>query len=319
LLRAALGVTLIANIGSVFASTFVLLCLARLAVGISGGVIQAIVYATTAMRTNKDRTYAVLNIAVLLWGAVSLGALPPLLASFGTAAVFVSFIVLSLLSLALAGHVPRHAKSSSTSAMSMAQPVGRNGALLLILFVLLFAGHGALWVYQERIGKTIGIPPATIGMILGLSVLSGAVGAGLAGMIGRRIGNLSAQVISFGGAIVATLLMVYGSELAAYALTACVLMLVWFFGLTYMLAMAAQMDSTGRLPGLANAAIFVGQGLGPAIGAVAIGAGNFRNVGWAAAVVYLIGLVLAIVVTSRVGRRPLNAGEAERAAQLRSV
>jgi predicted MFS family arabinose efflux permease len=96
-------------------------------------------------------------------------------------------------------------------------------------------------------------------------------------------------------------------------------MLVWFFGLTYMLAMAAQMDSTGRLPGLANAAIFVGQGLGPAIGAVAIGAGNFRNVGWAAAVVYLIGLVLAIVVTSRVGRRPLNAGEAERAAQLRSV
>jgi len=231
-------------------------------------------------------------------GAVSLGALPLLLATFGTKVVYASFLALSVLSLLLAGWLPRHAAVSRESTL-IAHPIGSRGMLLLLLFVLLFAGHGALWVYQQRIGRAIGVTPQAIGSILGVGVLFGAMGAGLAGAIGRRLGHRMAQLISFAGAIAATLIMVYGSDLGAYAATACLLMLVWFFGLTYLLAMAAEMDPGGRLPGLANAAIFVGQGLGPAIGAATVRAGNFRNVGWAAAVVYAIALLVAIVVTAR--------------------
>jgi predicted MFS family arabinose efflux permease len=285
------------------ADGFVMLCIARLAVGVSGGVIQAIVYATTTLRSNKDRTFAVLNIAILVWGAVSLGGLPPLLAAFGTSAVFAGFVALSVASLAIAGRMPQRAPALLRPTLGeRAAPIGRHGALLLVLFVLLFAGHGVLWVYQERIGKAIGISPEHIGLILGLSVLSGAVGAALAGVVGARISQRTAQMISFVGAIVATLIMVYGHDIVAYTSTACILMLVWFFGLTYMMAFAAETDVSGRLPGLANAAIFVGQGLGPAIGALAVGEGNFRNVGWAAAAIYAVGVVIAWLVTARAAR-----------------
>jgi predicted MFS family arabinose efflux permease len=118
-------------------------------------------------------------------------------------------------------------------------------------------------------------------------------------VIGARLSHRSAQLISFAGAIAATLIMVYGHDVVAYTSTACILMLVWFFGLTYMMAMSAEGDASGRLPGLANAAIFVGQGLGPAIGALAVGQGNFRNVGWAAAAIYAVGLAIAYIVTSK--------------------
>jgi hypothetical protein len=39
--------------------------------------------------------------------------------------------------------------------------------------------------------------------------------------------------------------------------------------------------------------------LGPAIGALAVGQGNFRNVGWAAAAIYAVGLAIAYIVTSK--------------------
>ncbi|UVH55612.1 MFS transporter [Variovorax paradoxus] len=304
LVRIALVVLLIASVWSTLAESFATLCVARLLAGASGGVVQAVVYASTALRTHKDKTFAVLNICILLWGAASLGILPPVISAFGIPAVFAGFVVLCLLSLGLCGRIPARAPASGQGGPGRAAvyALRTDSTLLLVLVVLLFAGHGALWVYQERIGKAIGIAPDHIGMILGLSVLSGAVGAALAGIVGRRISHRSAQLIAFAGSILATLLMVYGTGVAAYALTACVIMLVWFFGLTYLLALTAEMDQTGRLPGLANAAIFIGQALGPAVGAVAVGTGSFRSVGWAATAIYVIALALSVVVTSHHAR-----------------
>ncbi|SOE06167.1 Predicted arabinose efflux permease, MFS family [Variovorax sp. YR752] len=310
LARAALVVLLIASTWSTLAESFAMLCIARLLAGASGGVAQAVVYASAALRTHKDKTFAVLNICILLWGATCLGILPPVISAFGIPAVFAGFIMLCLLSLGLCGRIPAQAPASEQGDPGRAavKALRTNSTLLLVLVVLLFAGHGALWVYQERIGKAMGIAPDRIGMILGLSVLSGAAGAALAGIVGRRISHCTAQLIAFTGSILATLLMVYGSGLAVYALTACVIMLVWFFGLTSLLTLTAEMDPTGRLPGLANAAIFMGQALGPVVGAVAVGVGSFRSVGWAAAAIYAIALTLSVLVTSRHAR-----GECHRA------
>jgi predicted MFS family arabinose efflux permease len=301
LMRIALVVLLASNAWSMVADSFALFCAARLLSGAAGGVAQAVVYASTTLRTHKDKTFATLNICVLLWGAISLGVLPPVIAAHGIPAVFAGFVVMCVASLLVCGRIPAHglaADHKGTGSIA-SNPLQLNHVLLLVLVVLLFAGHGALWIYQERIGKAIGIAPEHIGMILGLSVLSGAAGAAVAGMLGQRIGHRTAQLLGFTGSLVATLLMVYGDNVAVYALTACVTMLVWFFGLTYLLTLSAEMDTTGRLPGLANASVFMGQALGPAIGAFAVGAGSFRNVGWAAALVYAIALALSVVVTSR--------------------
>jgi predicted MFS family arabinose efflux permease len=276
-----------------------LLCLSRGIAGFGGGIAQTIVYATTVHRTNKDKTYAIINILLLVWGAVTIAVAPLLMKALGVGSVFLSFPVMVLLALPLTVVIPRQAVPLAAGAqVGKAPPLTGKSFCLLALFCLLFAGHGVLWVYQERIGVSIGLPAQVIGAILGLSILAGAVGAGAAGIVGNRIGHTTAQIIGFAGAIVASLAIVYGQTLIAYGGAAAMVMAVWFFGLTYLLALTAELDPTGRLSGLANAAIFIGQGLGPVAAATMVGDGNFRMVGWLSASIYAVCLVLAIYVTA---------------------
>jgi len=196
----------------------------------------------------------------------------------------------------------------------VAPPLNLRTTLLLLLFGLLFAGHGVLWVYQERIGVSIGLPGPVIGAILGLSTLAGAAGAAIAGMLGRRLGHMSAQVIGFAGSIAASLTIVHGQTQLVYATSAALIMAVWFFGLTYLFALSAEFDPTGRLTSLANAAVFVGQGVGPVMAAMIVSGNNFRMVGWLAASIYAISLIIALYVTADMAlsaRRPPSNFERE--------
>ncbi|MET3433797.1 putative MFS family arabinose efflux permease [Herbaspirillum seropedicae] len=278
--------------------TYWLLCASRALAGFGGGVAQTVVYATSAQRRNKDRTYAATNIMLLLWGAVSIGAAPLLISAAGVGAVFLSFPLMALPALAMTRLIPRQPGEARSAQPMVAPPLNLRTTLLLLLFGLLFAGHGVLWVYQERIGVSIGLSGPVIGAILGLSTLAGAAGAAIAGMLGKRLGHMSAQVIGFTGSIAASLAIVHGQTQLVYAASAALIMAVWFFGLTYLFALSAEFDLTGRLTSLANAAVFVGQGVGPVMAAMIVSGNNFRMVGWLAASIYAISLIIALYVTA---------------------
>ncbi|MGX9568258.1 MFS transporter [Pseudomonas viciae] len=278
------------------------LVLSRMVCGASGGAVMAVVYATAALRTSKDATFAVINIGNLLWGMLLVTSMPLILKSFGVNGAFFLLAITSVLAALGCWRVPKRYPEAHRLASGSIQPFGLTAVLLILLFALLFFGHSALWVYQERIGKSIGLEPQQIGGILGGSILAGALGAGLAGLIGRRLGLLFPQLLSFGTALLATLIMVYGTSPIAFVTTACLIHMVWFFSLPYLLSMAAELDPSGRLAGLGNAAIFVGQGLGPFGAALVVGEGHFRAVGWLAASAYLLALVISCLMVTRFRR-----------------
>ena len=274
----------------------------RIICGASGGAVMAVVYATAALRRSKDATFAVINIGNLLWGMLLVTSMPMLLQAFGVQGAFSLLAITSLFAALGCWKIPRHYPDAHRIAQGAAQPFGLTAVLLILLFALLFFGHSALWVYQERIGKSIGLEPQQIGAILGGSILAGALGAGLSGLLGRRLGLLFPQLLSFGTALLATLVMVYGDSTVAFAATACLIHMVWFFSLPYLLSMAAELDPSGRLAGLGNAAIFVGQGLGPFGAALVVGEGHFRAVGWLAASAYGVALIISCLVVARFRR-----------------
>jgi len=88
----------------------------------------------------------------------------------------------------------------------------------------------------------------------------------------------------------------------AFAATACLIHIGVVFSLPYLLSMAAELDPSGRLAGLGNAAIFVGQGLGPFGAALVVGEGHFRAVGWLAASAYGVALIISCLVVARFRR-----------------
>ena len=278
-------------------AAFEVLCLSRGIAGFGGGLVQGVVYATSALRKNKDKTYATINVILLLWGAVTIAVVPLLLPSIGLVGVFLGFPCMALLGLPMTRFIP---VGMSDLAMHNVKPLKLTlkPLQLLMLFALLFGGHGVLWVYQERMGNAIGLPGSVTGAILGLSVLMGAVGAASAGFIGKRLNYMTTQLIGLGGSIIASLIVVYGQSSLAYAIAACAVMTLWFFGLTYLLALSAEWDVSGRLSGLANAAILIGQGLGPMAAAAIVGQGDFKAVGWLSCAIYSVCIVLALSVTS---------------------
>ncbi|MDE1169270.1 MAG: MFS transporter [Pseudomonas sp.] len=310
----AMGLVIISTIASSYAATFGQLVVLRLFAGLGGGAVMAVVYASAALRSSKDSTFAVINIANLLWGVILVSSMPLILGHGGVASCFWLLGAASAVAAYGVRQVPPRYVGVMQGEQQLATPLGLTSMLLIGLFALLFFGHSALWVYQERIGKSIGLATEQIGAILGASVLAGAVGAGLAGLIKRRFGLLLPQLLGFGTALIATLMMVYGTSALAFAITAGLIHLVWFFCLPYLLSMAAELDPSGRLAGLGNAAIFVGQGLGPFAAAMVVGQGDFRAVGWLAAGAYVIALITAITVVASFKR-----GIEHRAAMALSV
>ncbi|WP_027911971.1 MFS transporter [Pseudomonas sp. URIL14HWK12:I7] len=286
------------------------LVISRMICGASGGAVMAVVYATAALRTSKDATFAIINIGNLLWGMLLVTSMPLVLQAFGVNGAFSLLAITSMLAALGCWRVPKRYPDAHRAANGSIQPFGLTAVLLILLFALLFFGHSALWVYQERIGKSIGLEPQQIGGILGGSILAGALGAGLAGLIGRRLGLLFPQLLSFGTALLATLIMVYGTSPVAFITTACLIHMVWFFSLPYLLSMAAELDPSGRLAGLGNAAIFIGQGLGPFGAALVVGEGHLRAVGWLAASAYLLALVISCLVVARFRRGVKPSGPA---------
>jgi len=300
---AGLALVAVSGVSSAFAGSYALLCLSRCVAGAGGGAVQAVIYGTTALRAKKDQTFAAINISLLLWGAITVTATPLVINRIGVAGVFLSFTLMAVLAIPGVKLIPPHAQASVRSNSVSAPRLGVKDVGILALFALLFGGHGVLWVYQERIGHAIGMSSAAIGAVLGLGVLAGAVGSAIAGALNRRLSHTSAQMIAFTGSILASLVIVYGQSSVAYAGAAWLLMAVWFFGLTYLLALTAERDPTGRLTALGNASVFVGQGLGPMAAAMVVGAGNFRSVGWLSSGVYLVCIGITLFVTADLKRR----------------
>lgn len=298
----ALLVLMLGNLASTQFHSQGALLMCRMICGASGGAVMAAVYATAALRRAKDPTFAMINIANLLWGMLLVTSMPLILNAYGVNGAFWLLAVASAVAVQGCWRIPQRYPDAHRLSSGSTQPFGLTSALLITLFALLFFGHSALWVYQERIGKSIGLEPQQIGAILGGSILAGALGAGLAGLIGRRLGLLLPQLISFGVALLATLVMVYGASLGAFLATACMLHMAWFFSLPYLFSMAAELDPSGRLAGLGNAAIFVGQGLGPLGAALVVGEGHFRAVGWLAASAYMAALLLSCLMVGRFRR-----------------
>ena len=223
-----------------------------------------------------------------------------LLRKFGTPAFLMQFALLAAIALAASALIPR-SPDRSTETMhphpsrsgSLEHGIGLPAFLLLACIGLVLLGHQALWVYQERIGRAIGLGPQAIGLALAAALITGGLGSALAALLGRRLGYWWPQVIGFGGSIIAAMTMVYGQTDCSYAVSACAVMGVWVFGLPYLLALAAEIDPSGRLPALGASASTFGLVLAPAVAAAAVGNSNFRALGRVSAAIYVVCLILA--------------------------
>jgi len=294
------------NLLAAFGVTIETVVAARMIAGAGAGVAIATGAALAAHTEKPEVTYAIVLAAVLIFAGIFLTLIPPLVATYGIPVAFLTLAVVGGVTAAFSFALPTAPGGRDEGvAQDVKNPaVSRRAFPVLAACFLLYAGHGAFWTYQERMGVAIGMTPSEIGSALGLASLAGLIGALAAAGLGTRVGRTIPQVIALIMSIFAALLLVHGNAGEMYLIAAVLIAFFWFFGVPYLTGLAAAMDTSGGLAAMAIALLNIGQAVGPFIAAMIVEVGGFVSVGWLAAIFYALCLFMVLPVARRIDVSP---------------
>jgi predicted MFS family arabinose efflux permease len=308
---AAVLVVILANLVSCNVHQFSMMLPVRFVAGLGAAMALAVFLTMAASGGIPEKTFAVVNAISIAYSGVLTPFAPAMLATWKLPGLFLTLAAVAmLLSPVLAGvgrSGARRENSSrgETGGRGFVKVLPSRVAMLLIMMLLVYSGHGAIWAYQQRIGVGLGLSAAEVGKWIGLSMLIGGVGGSLlARMLGLIMGRVWPQILSLGMSAVAVLFLVLGTTPFSFAMGGGLVALSWFYGLPYQMGLLAAFDPRGR----ANMAGVVmttgGAAAGPAVAAILIGHAGHWAIGLFAAACYGLSLILVLPAAIELTRRP---------------
>lgn len=229
---------------------------------------------------NKVRAFGVRQGVELSLTAAVLFALPPLvIASWKyPGAAWALAVVVAALGLS-ALWVPRH-PIAATAASAAAGTTGRSRIparawFVLAVFFVFLAGNIALWAFLERIGASLKISPAEMGLVFAVLKLLGGAAAFFCAWIGDRAGQRLPYWVVL-AAIAAGLALIAQSEsFVPFAIGVWLWEFAFTCGCVFQSALIARSDASGRAVVLIPAVFALGSMVGPAAAGYLVAAGSF--------------------------------------------
>jgi predicted MFS family arabinose efflux permease len=283
-LAASAAVVVVNSLCAAYGSYAMLLLLRPLA-GLAAGCCLATGNATIALADKPERFASHMALLfVLLMVGVTLG-FSALEADYGQRGVYAGFAVtialLAPLQIWLPNPRPARAEAS-VPAHRGHNPVYSLGGLAIIFAVFCFSMRDTMtWAFIERIGVSAGLPLPTIGQLLTAGAVVGLAGPALASAIGSRFGLRRPLVIGILTASLDTFAISQsGHSIPLFVVSVLVVVAAYFFALSYLNALAAELDIEGRIVAAAGSAVMAGLAAAPVVagylwvvgGALAIGA-----------------------------------------------
>ena len=277
---------------SQFISAFMLhetlLLSTRFIVGISAGLLTAILARVLATAMSPERLTALAILSVSAFGIIVYLFFPILTARGGVAYVYLALSGLSLLGLLGLRGLPdlKSAEKSESKALN-------NDFILLILFSLSFGiVSAAMWTFSERIGLASGLTKGEIGYVLAIGTFFGITGAAIAAIIGDRFGSFKPILLATACLLLAGILIPQTTMPSAFALIFILFRFAQNFNDPFIIGVVARRDGEGRLLSLNAGAGLFGSALGPSVASYVIGnEGAYEKL----SVMYGIGALLAFV------------------------
>lgn len=228
---------------------------------------------------NKVRAFGVRQGVELSVTAAVLFALPPLvIAHFkypGAALALAGVVALLGLSALWVPHGPPTASATGPA------PVAAGGALpaaswrALGLFFLFLLGNIGLWAFLERIGASLAIAPAEMGMVFAVLKLLGSVAAFSVATAGERLTPLRAALAVLAGVGAGLALLASASGFAGFALGAWIWEFAFTCGCVFQIAAIARSDASGRAVTLVPAVFALSSMAGPGLAGQIVTGGSF--------------------------------------------
>lgn len=253
--------------------------------GLAAGCALSFTHGSIGRSVNPHRLFAIVGLALGVFGIVVLGATPNLVAAFGGAALFRLFAVVMVVAAVVAAlFFPlltggRDQASAVNGRLSRAVWAGIVGVSLMAL------NQSMVFSFFERIGADRGYGLAAVtGVLIALGFVNLIPGP-LAAFLEKRLNPET--VVRIGPIVQAVLALIITLVIAfpAYAGAGAVFVSVMIFTHTFAFGLLARLDPSGRAVAATPAMLMVGAAIGPLLGGTLIKYSGYGAIGIAAVVV----------------------------------
>jgi len=275
--------------GTLWLDDYSTLLIWRFAAGVAGGLCVGLGFSVLARLDNPDRAFGTLLFIQFSIGSLVIALLPAMEAMLGGYAVFQLMAALVLLSLVMMLFLPTFRvpePSSSTSAE--ASGISGNAVLLMLAILSYQIAASAIWAYVGLIGLEAGFDTEDVSLYIAAAGLTGLLGALLPMLSGNRTGRLT--LVLAGMAMSLASAVVLGMPALSTPLYVTAMMLLFFAWpavQAWLLAVTAEMDSSGRLSTVAAVVSSVGLATGPLLASGLLGENDFSLMLYSCALIFL--------------------------------
>lgn len=277
----------VAALGFAVASTttgFWMLAVLHVIAGMAAGAALSVTHGTIASSANPHRLFAVVGIALGVFGIVFMAGTTYLVAARGGATLFQIFAVVMAAGavFALLGFP---AKDTATIA---AQERASNSRILRAVWwgaagvACMGLVQSMMFSFLERVGADRGFTAqAVTAVLIGLGFVN-LLPAALAAWLEKRWSVRSVLLVGPLAQALLVLVIVNGASFAPYAAAASVFAAVMIFTHTFAFGALAQLDPSGRALTATPAMLMIGAALGPIVGGTLVKLFGYESLGIAA-------------------------------------
>ena len=260
--------------------------------GMASGAALSATHGTIARSARPHRLFAIVGMALAVFGIAFMGAAPPLVAQLGGPVLFQLFcavMVVAALAAAVAFPVPDAVRTPVQAGARAPLPASVWCGIVGIACMGL--AQAMTFSFLERVGSDRGFGVAAVtGVLIALGIVNLAPPA-LAAWLEKR---LAARSVLLAGAALQALLVcviMLSTQFVPYALAASVFAAVMIFTHTFAFGLLAQLDRSGRALAATPAMLMTGAAIGPVLGGTLVKALGYGSLAVAAVSIGLLALL----------------------------
>lgn len=294
------GVLLVV-IGQVFTAitdVVALLVIARMVVGVGGGLVLAITNATISASRNPEKMFS----SVFIISGIGMIILLPILTlvgeKFSHTGIFGVFAVLAMTIIPLSTYI---LASTKLSAKQTVVPSKYRVApyVTLVAIFLYFCGVGSVWAFSGQIGLQVGLGSGMIGLSLSAATLVGLIGGLLAYRLGTIHGHIKPIIGGWVFHLIAIVVLTATNSSYQFVICLMIVIFVFYFISPYMLGAAAMFGEGGRWGAAGAGAHMLGLTSSTIFGGVLVDWAGYQMIGITFGLLGTSSVLMLIISTGR--------------------
>jgi len=293
------AIAVLGNLFSMVAMPYELLLLVRALTGFGCGLALAAGNATVANAANPEKLAAHMSLFFVVLMVVMMNVFSRVGSYWGYqgcyAALAITIALVSLLMIKLPQKAGASELNSAVSTNNSKNIFSMVGILMLVAMFAFQMRDTMAWAFVERIGAGLGYSTQEVGDLLSLQAMLGILGPIIATVIGSRFGLKVPVIVAVITSGLITVLILFSTQSQhLYLFSVSLISITYFYALSYLTALAAELDAKGRIVAASGGLLIAGSAVAPVLSGYLIVEGGYELMSWVA--LGVLGLTLICVL-----------------------